>query len=228
MEFLTRHQIRLIDNYAIEHLGLAGIVLMENAGRNVAEAVSKYMGGVGGRHIAIVAGGGNNGGDGFVAARHLAMHQARVSVFCIVPFEQFSGDAKTNLNVIRKLEMDVHPLAEPQIKTLAATLKNFELIIDAIGGTGIKGPLHGVIAEAVQQLNAAVRDIIAVDIPTGLDCDVGRAEGPAVRAKLTVTLVARKKGFEQSASTLYTGKVVVADIGIPADLVHKMSSTRKI
>ena len=93
-------------------------------------------------------------------------------------------------------------------------------MVDAVGGTGITGALRGPLAEAVRQINAADRPVLAVDIPTGLDCDTGRAAGPTVRATATVTFVARKRGFDAPESAAYTGRVVVADIGIPTEAIN--------
>jgi len=103
-------------------------------------------------------------------------------------------------------------------------MAEFDIIVDAVGGTGIRGSLSGDPAAAVEQINAAGRPVVAVDIPTGLDCDTGEAEGPAVRADLTVTFVAAKKGFDAPQAGGYTGRVIVADIGIPAELVRSIAS----
>jgi len=174
---LSRQQVREADRRAIEEWGIPGVVLMENAGRGATDAIEELLGGAAGRSIAVVAGRGNNGGDGFVIARHLTVRRARCEVFLV----------------------------------------GFDLIVDAVGGTGITGPLRGALAEAVERINAAGVPVAAVDIPTGLDCDTGAAPGPTVKAQLTVTFHARKTGFDAPGASQYTGKVVVADIGIPVD-----------
>lgn len=224
MDCLTRDEVRAVDRAAIEGLGIPGLILMENAGRNCADAIEEFLDADEAPSAAIVAGPGNNGGDGYVIARHLAMRGFRVATFIICPAEKISGDAEVNLQAITALRHDIRfPTAE-QLGDLAATLADFDVIIDAVGGTGIRGALRGDAAMAVEQINAADRPVVAVDIPTGLDCDTGSADGPAVRAGLTVTFIASKKGFAADGADDYTGRVVVADIGIPADLVRSISA----
>jgi len=228
MESLTRDEVRAVDRAAIEVLGIPGVILMENAGRNCADAIvdflCKSLGGKSKQNVAIVAGPGNNGGDGYVIARHLAMRGFRVITWIICPAEKISGDAAVNLRAITALQHDIRFLTSEQLTGLSASLAEFDVVIDAIGGTGIRGPLRGDAAIAVEQINAAGRAVVAVDIPTGLDCDTGRADGPVVRADLTVTFVAAKRGFDLGVAGEYTGAVVIADIGIPTDLVRSISS----
>jgi NAD(P)H-hydrate epimerase len=231
---LTRQQVRQIDAAAIERLGVSGLVLMENAGRGAADAICRFCGGwhggrrlppcggnvpdnggVAGRRIAVAAGAGNNGGDGFVIARHLSMRGAIVTTFLAGPDEKLTGDARTNLGILRHLGHDVQAVGE--IATFGRRLRAFDVIIDALGGTGIEGPLRGDLAKIVEQVNASRRPIVAVDIPTGLDCDTGTASEPTIRANITVTFVAVKVGFDSPGAKAYTGEVVVADIGVPVE-----------
>lgn len=212
---LSRRQVREFDRLAIEDWGVPGVVLMENAGRNAADAVENFLGGVSGKSLAVVAGTGNNGGDGFVIARHLHLRGADVAVFVVGEPAGMTGDAAANFAILGKLEIDASPCPPEVLAHLAEELRACDLVVDALGGTGISGPLRGDLATAVEQINAAGRDVVAVDIPTGLDCDTGKAEGPAVRAALTVTMVARKKGFDAPGADRYTGEVVVVDIGVP-------------
>jgi len=225
MNSLTRDEVRAIDRAAIETLGIPGVILMENAGRNCADAIEEFLGTAAGRSVAVVAGGGNNGGDGYVIARHLAMRGANVVTFITCPPEKISGDAAANLRAIEALRHDVRRLEGEEPGDLAKALAQFDVVVDAVGGTGIRGALRGDAAIAVQQINASGRPVVAVDIPTGLDCDTGSADGPAVRAEMTVTFVAPKKGFDSPGARQYTGTVVVAHIGIPADLVAEILAT---
>ena len=217
MASLSRSEVRAVDRHAMETVGIAGVVLMENAGRQSADAVEQLLGGASGRSVAVVAGAGNNGGDGFVVARHLAMRGARVVTFLVAPPEKIGGDAAINLEILGKLGHDVRPPGAENLKSLAGLLGGFDVVVDAVGGTGVRGALRGEVATAVEQINAAGRPVVAVDIPTGLDCDTGEAPNPTVRARLTVTFVARKKGFDAPGAADFTGEVRVADIGIPAD-----------
>lgn len=222
MRSLSRQQIRAVDRYAIEQLSVPGVVLMENAGRNAADAIEEFLGGAAGRSAAVVAGAGNNGGDGFVIARHLAMRGASVRTFLVAEAGKITGDAAVNLEILRGLAYDVREVVGEALAGLGRQLSEFDVIVDAVGGTGIHGQLQGDVAVAVEQINAAGRPVVAVDIPTGLDCDTGEAVGPTVRADLTVTFVARKKGFDAKSASKYTGRVVLADIGLDSEKVLRL------
>ena len=220
---MTRQQVREVDQKAAELLGVPTILLMENAGRQIADVAQEMLSGddalaTDNKSVAVVAGAGNNGGDGFVAARHLALRGVKVMVFLLADESKITGDARINFNIIQKLGHDIVAIKEDEIGQLASKLGQFDLVLDAIGGTGITGGLRGAIATAVEQVNAADRPVLAIDIPTGLDCDEGTAAGPAIKAEVTVTFVARKKGFDNPASQTYTGRVIVADIGIPPSI----------
>lgn len=223
MRPLSRQEVREIDRCAIEVVGVSGLVLMENAGRNAADEIEQFFG-PSARSIAIVAGAGNNGGDGFVVARHLFLRGRSVVTFLVAPEDKFTGDAAANFGILRHLGCEIRVMAGPALAGLAEALRPFDVIVDAVGGTGIRGPLRGELAQAVEQINAAGRPVAAIDIPTGLDCDTGQAEGPAVRADLTITMVARKIGFDAPSADQFTGEVRVVDIGIPAEIVAKKKS----
>jgi len=232
MKSLTRQLVRSVDRYAIDELKIPGVILMENAGRGVADAIESFCtatNGISDISVAVVAGAGNNGGDGYVIARHLANRGTKVTTFLISPAGKITGDAAVNLEIIRNLGYDIRETAKRgELAGLAEALRGYDLIVDAVGGTGIRGSLRGEVAAAVEQINAAAnekRPVVAVDIPTGLDCDSGEASGPVVVAAMTVTFVARKVGFENPASTFYTGEVRVADIGIdPQAILAKIEN----
>ncbi|MBN1943915.1 MAG: NAD(P)H-hydrate epimerase [Phycisphaerae bacterium] len=209
---LTRDEVRAVDRHAIEVLGVPGVVLMENAGRNAAAVVENFLNHDPNKGVAVVSGAGNNGGDGYVIARHLARCGYPVVTFLLAPEDKITGDARINLDILHRLGLEVRPVEDPS--RLAEELREFDLIVDAAGGTGVRGAPRGDLAEAVEQINAAGKPVVAIDIPTGLDCDTGQAPGPCIRAAVTVTFVARKRGFDNPASLPYTGEVIVADIGI--------------
>lgn len=222
MASLTREQVRRVDKIAIETLGVSGLVLMENAGRGAADAAQKFLREIMAKpiaaaRVAVVAGGGNNGGDGFVIARHLSLRGAHVETFLVPPSGKFTGDAAANLKILRNLGHIVHDYGSFNLAALRDPLRGFDLVIDAIGGTGIAGSLRDDMRIAVEEVNASARPVLAVDIPSGLDCDTGQPNGPVVRAQLTVTFVARKIGFDQPGAAEFTGEVIVADIGVPAE-----------
>ena len=214
-EALSRRQIRDFDRLAIQQWGVPGVVLMENAGRGAADCIEAFLQGACGKGVAIVCGPGNNGGDGFVIARHLHLRGAGVTVFAVGAADKLTADAAANLAILHRLDVPVRPCCGEALGGLAEQLRPNDLVVDALGGTGISGSLRGDMALAVEQINAAGRDVVAIDIPTGLDCDTGQAAGPAIRAAMTVTMVARKKGFDAPGAGAYTGKVVVVDIGVP-------------
>ena len=237
---LSREQVRAVDRHATLVLGVPGVVLMENAGRGAADAIEAFLAGpsgracnllhaesqpspkaeshpaLKGRAVAVVAGAGNNGGDGYVVARHLHLRGAKPAVFLLAEEGKIAGDARVNLEIIRKLGLVIRQVSAEEFSRLSTELAAFDLIVDAVGGTGIQGRLRGAQAAAVEQINAAGRPVVALDIPTGLDCDTGAADGPVIRAAITVTFAARKKGFDAPGAAAYTGNVVVADIGVPA------------
>ena len=214
MRPLSREEVRRVDTWAIGTLGVCGLVLMENAGRACADEIERFFASRV-RSLAVVAGAGNNGGDGFVIARHLAMRGWKTATFLIAPEDKLSDDAAANFRILRGLGHDLRTCTGAELDELGRRLAEFDVVVDAVGGTGIRGALRGDLARCVEQINAAGRPVVAVDIPTGLDCDTGLAEGPAVRAVLTITMVASKKGFGVPGATQYTGEVRVVDIGVP-------------
>ncbi len=214
----TRDEIRAFDRYAIETLGLPGIVLMENAGRQTAEAVRAMLAGRARPRVVILAGPGNNGGDGFVVARHLAMAGIRAEVALLAPREKIVGDTDTNLRVLEALGFQVRVLAgkvEAMLGELRPLLAEADLLVDGLLGTGTRGEIREPYASAIGAVNDARRPVLAIDIPSGLDPDTGKPLGPTVRATKTVTMAAVKVGFRKPGAAEYTGEVVLADIGVP-------------
>jgi len=213
----TRDEIRAFDRYAIETLGLPGIVLMENAGRQIAEAARAMLAGRAKSRVVILAGPGNNGGDGFVVARHLAMAGIRAEVALLAPREKNVGDADTNLRVLEAMGFQVRVLAvkvEAMLGELRPILAEADLVVDGLLGTGTRGEIREPYASAIGAINDARRPVLAIDIPSGLDPDTGKPLGPTVRATKTVTMAAVKVGFRKPGAAEYTGEVVLADIGV--------------
>jgi len=214
----TRDEIRAFDRYAIEALGLPGIVLMENAGRQIAEAARAMLAGCKKPRVVILAGPGNNGGDGFVVARHLAIVGIRPEVVLLAPREKIVGDADTNLRVLEAMGFQIRVLAgkvEAMLGELRPLLAEADLVVDGMLGTGTRGEIREPYASAIGAVNDARRPVLAIDIPSGLDPDTGKPLGPTVRATKTVTLAAVKVGFRKPGAEEYTGEVVLADIGVP-------------
>jgi NAD(P)H-hydrate epimerase len=220
---LTRKQVREIDRRAIEEYGIAGIVLMENAGRNAADFILHLPRGAG--PVAIVCGGGNNGGDGFVIARHLDNAGARVELFLAVDPARLTGDAAVNYRISGEDGGDLRAFDTPErIDAEGTNLAKAAVIVDALLGTGFSGPMRPPfdrVIEAMNQSSGAI--VVAVDLPSGLDCDSGKPAIPTVRAAYTVTFVARKMGFDAIGAKGFTGDVVVADIGAPHELIERVA-----
>ncbi|HUX15334.1 MAG: NAD(P)H-hydrate epimerase [Phycisphaerae bacterium] len=214
----TRDEIRAFDRYAIEALGVPGIVLMENAGRQIAEAARAMLAGRAKPRVVILTGPGNNGGDGFVVARHLAMAGIRAEVALLAPREKIVGDADTNLRVLEAMGFQVRVLAgkvETMLGELRPMLAEADLVVDGMLGTGTRGEIREPYASVIGAVNDARRPVLAIDIPSGLDPDTGKPLGPTIRATKTVTLAAVKVGFRKPGAAEYTGEVVLADIGVP-------------
>ena len=214
----TRDAIRAFDRHAIEDLGIPGIVLMENAGRQIADAARRMIAGMADPRVLVLAGRGNNGGDGFVVARHLAMDGIRADVVLVAARDQVGGDAATNLEILQGMGLAVTVLdgpVETVLPPLVPLLARADLVVDGLLGTGTRGEIREPYAGVIEAVNAAGRPVLAIDIPSGLDCDTGRPLGPTIRAARTVTMAALKTGFQAPGATDYTGEIILADIGVP-------------
>jgi NAD(P)H-hydrate epimerase len=213
---LSRDEVRAVDRRAIEG-GVPGVVLMENAGRGAAELLVAL--GVHGP-VAVCCGKGNNGGDGFVIARHLDIRRVPVRVLLCCRPEELSGDAAVHYQIIARSGLPIVVHAPPAMDTLRAELAAAEWVVDALFGTGLSGPVRTPFDQIIAAINESPARVLAVDIPSGLDCDTGRPLGAAVRARHTATFVALKKGFAEPAAREWLGKVHVIDIGVPRRLLE--------
>lgn len=216
---LTRAEAREVDRCAIEDLKIPGVILMENAGIGLTRIVLEERERCAGtRGVAIVAGRGNNGGDGFVLARQLAARGVPVELAYCGPLDAPPG-GDAGLNFTPLLAAGPRPTATPDEATLrtwlAARAEDSDLLVDALYGTGLSSPLRPAGRALVAAISANSLPIVAVDLPSGLCCDTGQPLGIALRAVLTVTFVARKRGFEAPGAAEYTGPVEVVAIGCP-------------
>jgi NAD(P)H-hydrate epimerase len=211
--FLSREEVREVDRRAITEFGVPGVVLMENAGRGAAELLRAL--GIHGP-VAVCCGKGNNGGDGFVIARHLDNWEVPVRVLLFARPEQLTGDAAINYNIIARsrLAIETYP-DDPDWQQVRRRLASAEWLVDALFGTGLTGPLRSPYDRLIEEMNSSPAKVLAVDIPSGLDCDTGAPLGAVVRADHTVTFVALKKGFANPAARQWLGQVHVVDIGAP-------------
>jgi hydroxyethylthiazole kinase-like uncharacterized protein yjeF len=214
---MTRDEVRAFDSRAIHELGIPGVVLMENAGRSCAELVIQKLKNVPHPKVCIFCGTGNNGGDGYVIARHLINIGFEATVVICGERNKIRADAKINLDILERMGRPIQQI-DPGGGNIADRVQSFAagsaMIVDALFGTGLSGPLSGGYKELIESINGQNCPILAVDIPSGLDCDMGRPLGTAVRADYTVTFVAVKKGFAATGAIEYTGEIFIASIGI--------------
>lgn len=210
---LGRDQVRSVDGWATHTLGIPGILLMENAGRGVAEVLLELEKSPPTLPVLIFCGPGNNGGDGFVIARHLSGRGWPVRVVLASEIAVYKGDARFHLDILQKCQIGIH---DDSNMDLPAALAQTSWIVDALFGTGLTRPLEGYFADLVNTINQSGRPVLSVDLPSGLDGDTGLPLGPTVRARHTVAMVARRPGFDHPGSIEYTGTVHVTGIGLPA------------
>lgn len=238
MLILSRDQSREVDRIAIEHYGIPGIVLMENAGRSATREILKFAESIpfdpsakeaddasGQLRVAIVCGGGNNGGDGYVIARHLHIAGESVAVYSAVEPEKLTGDAAINAGIVEKMEIPKLSVANAmQLENAEREWARADIVVDALLGTGFSGQVRPELAAIIERINALKGPrVVAIDVPSGMDCQSGETGGACVRAHLTVTFVAMKTGFLTKRAKEYLGKVVVAGIGIPPALLMKLT-----
>jgi len=213
---ITSEEMAAIEENA-ESLGFPRTLMMENAGLRVADSVARSMD-VRGRSVLFVCGTGNNGGDGFVVARHLRNAGARIVVFLLGrPDEIRTEEAKLNWHLIEQMD-DVRKfflIDSSQIPQLERALGEVDVVVDAITGTGVRGALREPAASAVVAMNRSGKPVFAVDSPSGLNPSTGEVHGVSVRAVCTVTFHKMKAGF--AGREEYTGRVLVEDIGIPLE-----------
>ena len=213
MTTLNRQQARNVDQHAIDKFGISGQILMENAGRACTDVIEVQPV----SSVILLCGKGNNAGDGFVIARHLLVREIPAITILLVPPEKLTGDAKTNFDILSKLPATI----------LFATPDNFGImlqelnasgqtaVLDCMMGTGGQGTPRSPFDIAINWANQKSVHRIAIDIPTGLDCDTGELATPTFLAHQTLTMVAPKQGFTSPTSKSATGDVIVVDIGIP-------------
>jgi hydroxyethylthiazole kinase-like uncharacterized protein yjeF len=215
---MTRDEVRAFDAFAINELGIPGVVLMENAGRGCTEVIQAKLAGREDAKVCIFCGTGNNGGDGYVIARHLRNAGVEVVVVVCGEYEKIKGDARVNLEILERLGQLVERLDLDQAeidRRVGEFAKGADIIVDALLGTGLRGQVSDQCRGLIDGINALGVPIIAVDIPSGLDCDTGVPLGASIKAEQTVTFVAVKKGFITSKRAKeYTGEVIVASIGV--------------
>lgn len=216
MRLLSAEGVREADRRAMENAGIPGVILMENAAMRVTEAILSLDPLP--QKVVILAGPGNNGGDGLVVARHLQALGTEVEVFCTAPAEKYRGDARTNLDILLKRGFPVqYILDEESLEELKPGLERADLVVDALLGTGTSRPVEGRLASIIRLVNASGAPVLAVDIPSGIHADTGQVLGLAVQADWTVTFAFPKKGLLLFPGAEYSGRTTVGEIYIPEE-----------
>lgn len=233
---LTRAQVRRVDQLATELLGIPGVVLMENAGASASRIIldiieSQCRLRCDQANVGIVCGGGNNGGDGYVIARHLHNAGVGVTIYSAKDPAELKGDARINADIAQRMGLPIHLLGGGGAdlagigRTGSPLFDTHHILVDALLGTGFNGEVRGHFPGVIERINDA-RDrgktIIAIDVPSGLDCDTGQPGGVVVRAHATITFVTAKAGFSSGTAGNYLGRVYIADIGAPPGLVQQV------
>ncbi len=218
MRLPTSQEMVALDRRAADEFGVPTLLLMEAAGRQVAEAAAR-MTAAGSPRVVIVAGKGNNGGDGLVAARVLSAAGWRATVVLLARDADVSGDAAVNLNSARRAGVDISNLDTLATPGLRGVFTGADLVIDGLFGTGFRGPVVGLAARAIEAINGSGRPVLAIDIPSGVHGDTGAVDGPAVRATATVTMGLPKTGLVLQPGAERAGEIWVADVGHPQRLI---------
>jgi len=221
----SREDVRLFDGIAMDRYCIPGIVLMENAGWRAAREAWAMLGFEASAPVLVLAGAGNNGGDGFVLARHLKSWGVDVRCILVAPRERVLEDAKTNLDLAEAAGVEIlkSPMPEAVDACLAGALDELGnsdngLVADALLGTGLSGRVRGAPGRAIEILSERKPRLLAVDTPSGLDANTGEVLGASTTAERTVTFAFPKPGFTQGEGPARSGEVIVADISMPRAL----------
>jgi NAD(P)H-hydrate epimerase len=227
MRVLNAEQMREADRRTIEDIGIPSLVLMENAGRQVVAAMeASFAEALQGR-VAVLCGRGNNGGDGFVVARTLTQRGVDVLVLLLASVAEVRGDARVNLDVLGHIGLTVVEVTDAQAWELHfSEVSRCDLIVDAIFGTGFRGPVQGMLETVVADVNGSGIPVVAVDIPSGLSADSHEPPGDSIEASLTVTLAAPKIPLVLPPAERRAGDLVIADIGIPSAVIDELEGSR--
>lgn len=215
IKVVTAEEMQVRDRRAIEEIGVPGVVLMENAGRSVFRVIQKILEDVDEPLVYVFCGKGNNGGDGFVIARHLWNEGVYVRVFCTVGEKQITGDARVNYLILKNINIPIEFVEKlDDIKELENEPP--DILVDALLGTGIKGPVRGFTKDLIDFINKNIETrIVSVDLPSGLDAGSAQVAGSAIRANVTVTMALPKRCHVLHPARDFVGELFISDIGIP-------------
>jgi len=211
MRTISREEAKLVDERVAKELGLSTLILMENAGRSVAEEIIKLKK----KRVAIFCGKGNNAGDGFVCARHLLSKGLNPDVLLLTEISEIKNEARINLDILLKLKPKIFKINAENFIFYKNKIKNYDLVVDALFGIGLKGEILGLFKEVIAAINSLAKYVVSIDIPSGLDADRGKILGACIKADKTITFLAVKKGMLINEGPKYCGKIIVKDLGFP-------------
>ncbi len=222
MKILNSAEMKRIDQKTIQQVGIPGIVLMENAGLQMVRAIEDMRQPTSPMKVAIFCGKGNNGGDGYVVARHLYNRGHKPLIILLGRRKEINGDAKINLNIALNMGIELLEVPTPQLwQNQKLLLQSFDLIVDAMLGTGLSKPVTGFYKQIIEEINRSGVTVASVDIPSGLSADTSQVIGTAVKAALTVTFACPKYAHILPPAEEYVGKLVVADISVPHRVIEE-------
>ncbi len=222
MRIVTASEMKTLDQMAIQHYGIPSLLLMENAGRGVADLVCREAGSIkpGALNIVVCCGKGNNGGDGLVSARHLANRGYHVHVLLFAGPSSLKDDPAVNFNILKQMKISTEVILDVMdLSRIKPVLSRADFVIDALFGVGLNSDLTDIFASVVELINEAGKKVVAVDIPSGLDADTGNVLGIAVKANWTAALGLPKKGLYEREGPFYAGDIQVVDIGLPKEIL---------
>lgn len=219
MKVVTADEMREIDRRAIEEFGVPGVVLMENAGRGAADVVEALVREMDAARVLVIAGKGNNGGDGHVVARHLVNRGIDCEILLIGRIKDVKGDAGINLDTAIKMGIEVSEESS-DIAVVENHIALADIVVDGLLGTGLAKEVSGFYLEVIDAINASELPVVSLDVPSGLDATTGRPLGLAVEADVTVTFCLPKAGTVIHPGADYVGQLEVADIGAPYELLE--------
>jgi len=222
----TAAEMRELDRRTVDEFGIPTLVLMENAGLRAADEAAKMLPSAAGANVAVLCGRGNNGGDGFVVARHLYNRGANPQVYLASKINDVimrSDAAGMNLEMALNIGIPVNEVLDPEAaRKLLPALASADLIVDALLGTGLSGEVREPVLTLIRMVNEAGRPVLAIDIPSGLCSDTGKVLGAAVKAARTVTFALPKKGFYMGDGPDHCGEIAVVDISTPRQLIKDL------
>ena len=212
-KLITAEEAKSIDIKAREIFGISVLVLMENAGRAIAEEAIKILRNK--KSVGIFCGKGNNGGDGFVAARHLLTFGIKPDIYLAGRIAEVENEARVNLEILLKLKQKIIEVEKENLVLVKNKITKYALIIDALLGVGLKAEVRGIFRDLIGIMNSAKAYLLSIDMPSGLDATTGEVLGCCVKADKTITFVAKKQGMTREEGPKYCGRVIVRDLGLP-------------